>query len=430
MVLTISLIAIIGAIIVGWKMKVNPGLLAMGLAFIIMVFLMGGRVSTVINYFPVRIVFFLLAIGLFFNYATSNGTMDVLSKHLLHALHGNAKLIPWVIAVTCAVVAFMGAGAATPAIIGPIAFAIGLAAGLNPILIAIFISCATLMGGDNPINGFGGVISTGLIADTIYGDHATSMGMMVWLNSCIKQIIIMVIAYFVFKGYKANKVVVDKPEPFSPLQKKQLTVMIVALALMVIPAILNAWVKAPFIKTLAQICQPQSVMIIGAFVSVMLKLGNEKEIIHKLPMNTILLIAGMYMLLKVAQDAGMTDAIANIMSNNIPKILVPVALVGFSAFLSFFSSGTSVVCPLLYPMVPGLATAMGLNPVMLFSCVFIGAMSSAISPFSTGGAMVVAGCPDEKIKDQLSISLVPVAIIIPIICAILAFLGVFNLFSI
>ena len=430
MVLTITLIAIIAAIIIGWKLKINPGLMAMGLAFLISVFLMGGRVSSVINYFPVRIVFFLLAIGLFFNYATSNGTMDVLAKHLLHALHGNAKLIPWVIAISCAVVAFMGAGAATPAIIGPIAFAIGLSAGLNPILIAIFISCATLMGGDNPINGFGGVISTGLIADTVYSEHATAAGMYVWLNSVIKQVIVMVIAYIVFKGYKAKKVIVEKPEPFSALQKKQLAVMIIALVLMVVPAILNAWLKTPAIKTLAQICQPQSIMIIGAFFSVILKLGNEKEIIRKLPMNTILLIAGMYMLLKVAQDAGMTEAIANVMSNSIPKALVPVALVAFSAFLSFFSSGTSVVCPLLYPMVPGLAAAMGLNPVMLFSCVFIGAMSSAISPFSTGGAMVVAGCPDEAIKEKLTIALVPVAIIIPIVVAILSFIGVFGFFSI
>ena len=170
-------------------------------------------------------------------------------------------------------------------------------------------------------------------------------------------------------------------------------------------------------------------MIIGAFIAVLLNLGKEKEIINKLPMNTILLIAGMYMLLSVAKAAGMTDAIADIMSNNIPKALVPVALVAFSAFLSFFSSGTSVVCPLLYPMVPGLAAAMGLNPVMLFSCVFIGAMSSAISPFSTGGAMVVAGCPDEAIKEKLTIALVPVAIIIPVVVAILAFLGVFRITS-
>lgn len=430
MVLTITLIAIVAAIISGWKLKINPGLLAMGLAFLIAVFLMGGKVSSVINYFPVRIVFFLLAIGMFFNYATSNGTMDVLSKHLLHALHGNARLIPWVIAISCAVVAFMGAGAATPAIIGPIAFAIGLSAGLNPILIAIFISCATLIGGDNPINGFGGVISTGLIADTVYAENATTMGFMVWINSCIKQVIVMIIAYFVLKGYKAKKVVVERPEPFSPLQKKQLALMIIALVLMVVPSILNAWIKAPAIKTLWRFCQPQSIMIIGAVFAVIMKLGNEKDIIRKLPMNTILLISGMYMLLKVAQDAGMTDAISNVMSNSIPKALVPVALVAFSAFLSFFSSGTSVVCPLLYPMVPGLAAAMGLNPVMLFSCVFIGAMSSAISPFSTGGAMVVAGCPEEKIREKLTIALVPVAIIIPIICAILALLGVFGLFSI
>ena len=155
----------------------------------------------------------------------------------------------------------------------------------------------------------------------------------------------------------------------------------------------------------------QSVMVFAAILSVFLKLGDEREVIRKIPMNTLILIAGMSMLLGVAKDAGMTDAIANIMSNSIPKALVPASLVGFAAFLSFFSSGTGVVCPLLYPMVEGLAANLGLNPVMLFSCIFIGAMSSSVSPFSTGGAMTIAGCPDMKVKDQLSTWMIPVAVL-------------------
>lgn len=95
----------------------------------------------------------LIAIALFFNYATSNGTMDLLAKNLLYSMNGNARMIPWVISLVCAVVAFLGAGASTPAIIGPLAFTIGLSASLHPILIAICVACATTIGGDNPING-------------------------------------------------------------------------------------------------------------------------------------------------------------------------------------------------------------------------------------------------------------------------------------
>ena len=102
MALTVSLIAIIAAIIIGWKLKVNAGIIGMGFAFIIEVFLVeGGKVSTVIGYWPTNIVFYLIAIALFFNYATNNGTMDLLGKNLLYLLNGNAKLIPWVITIVC-----------------------------------------------------------------------------------------------------------------------------------------------------------------------------------------------------------------------------------------------------------------------------------------------------------------------------------------
>lgn len=431
MTLTVSLIAIVAAIIIGWKMKVNAGIVAMGFAFIIEVFMVeGGKVSTVIGYWPTSIVFYLLAIALFFNYATSNGTMDLLAKNLLYALNGNAKLIPWVITIVCAIVAFLGAGASTPAIIGPLAFSIGLNAGIHPILLAIAVACATTIGGDNPINGYGGVISKSLIEGTAFADSATQISYYVWINACVKQILVIGLCYIIFKGYQAKRVDVQKPEEFNDVQKKQLTLLLIALVAMVVPAILNTWVKTPVISRIAALCQPQAVMVFAAIMSVFMKLGDEKDVIRRIPMNTLILIAGMSMLLGVAKDAGMTDAIANIMSNSIPKFLVPAALVGFAAFLSFFSSGTGVVCPLLYPMVEGLSVNLGLNPVMLFSCIFIGAMSSSVSPFSTGGAMTIAGCPDTKVKDQLSSYMIPVAIIIPISVAIVATLGLFSLFHI
>ena len=57
-------------------------------------------------------------------------------------------------------------------------------------------------------------------------------------------------------------------------------------------------------------------------------------------------------------------------------------------------------------------------------------MSSSVSPFSTGGAMTIAGCPDAKVKDQLSTWMIPVAVIIPVAVAVAATLGLFHLFHI
>jgi di/tricarboxylate transporter len=41
------------------------------------------------------------------------------------------------------------------------------------------------------------------------------------------------------------------------------------------------------------------------------------------------------------------DFISGILSSSIPRLLVPAAIVLFAAFLSFFSSSTSTVMPLM-----------------------------------------------------------------------------------
>ncbi|MGI6403584.1 MAG: SLC13 family permease [Oscillospiraceae bacterium] len=429
MMLGICMVAIIAAIALGWKFKFNTGILAMGFAFIIGVLFMGGKVSTVISFWPTNIVFFLIAISLFFTYATSNGTMELLGKHLLYMMNGNAKLIPWVIALVSALVAFLGAGASTPAIVGPLAFSIGLTAGIHPIVIAVTVGCSALIGADNPINGFGGVISKNLIEQAGYA-NAFDLSMYVWINSILKQLIVIGIAYFVFKAFKAKKVEVEKPQAFNEVQKKNLILIICSFAAMVLPMMLSTWIKHPVLATISAFAQPQSIMIIAAILAMALKLGNEKDIIRKLPMGPILMIAGVAMLLAVAKEAGLVEAMSDVLGNNFPRALVPAMLIIFSAFLSFFSSGTSVVCPLMYPLVPVLAEATGHNPVMLFSCIFIGAMSSALSPFSTGGSMVIAGCPDNDTKEYLAKYMIPVSIVIPAICAVLASVGLFSMFSV
>ena len=86
--------------------------------------------------------------------------------------------------------------------------------------------------------------------------------------------------------------------------------------------------------------------------------------------------------------------------------------------------------PLMYPLVPGLVENLGLNPVTLYTCIFWGGLSTALSPFSTGGAITIASCPDEEVKDALPNKMIVVAVVVPIITMILVFLGIFNIFSV
>ncbi len=445
MALWLCLIAIVISIFVGWKFKMNTGIIAMAFAFIIGICVMGMKASAIINYWPTTIVFYLLSIALFFNYAVENGTMNVLGQKLLYAMGGNAKLVPFAIAIVSAIVGGLGAGASTPAIVGPFAFVMAASAGVNPVLTAIAITFGNLVGSNNPYNGYGGTISKNLITDNFKAalaegvtelDEAANATIMnwslkIWVNCCMITVITIIVFYFVYKGHKAKKVNLgDKPPAFNDVQSKTVKILIIAFVLMVVPPILNTWIKGvAFLSTLNQLCQPQVIMMLGALVCSILKLGNEKTVIRKIPINTIVMIVGVYSLIKVAADAGLKDAIANLLANNIPKGMVPAAIVLFAAFLSFFSSSTSTVMPLMYPMVPNLVATLGLNPLTLYTCIFFGGLATACSPFSTGGAVCIAANPYEEEKDLLSNKMILIALLVPVLTIIAATLGLFNIFQ-
>lgn len=433
MALWLCIIAIVISILVGWKFKLNTGILAMGFAFVIGICVMGMKANDIIAFWPTTIVFYLLSIALFFNYATENGTMNVLGQKLLHAMGGNAKLVPFAIALVSAIVGGLGAGASTPAIVGPFAFVMAATAGVNPVLTAVAVTFGNLIGSNNPYNGYGGSISKNLIIANGVDEVLTmDWSLKIWFNCCIITVIVIVLFYFALKGHKAGSVTMEGEAPeFDDIQKKTFVILLAAFFLMVVPPILNTWIPGvSLLKTLNQLCQPQVIMMLGALLCAILKLGNEKTVIRKIPISTIVMIVGVYSLIKVATEAGLVDFISGVLTSSIPRALVPGAIVLFAAFLSFFSSSTSTVMPLMYPMVPALSAELGLNPIALYTCIFFGGLATSCSPFSTGGAVCIAANPYEDQKEMLSNKMIIVALIVPFITIIAAEIGLFNFFGV
>lgn len=104
-----------------------------------------------------------------------------------------------------------------------------------------------------------------------------------------------------------------------------------------------------------------------------------------------------------------------------PTWSVPVVFSLIGAVMSFFSSTLGVVCPALFPLVPALAQATGLNPLIIFSSIVIGAQSSAISPFSSGGSLIIGSCTTEEERNHMFPKLLFEAVPISVI-----FAAVFN----
>lgn len=438
MTLQICIAAIVLSVAAGWLLKLNTGVIAMVFAFFIGYFFMGMSVEDVIAFWPVNIVFYLISIALFFNYATINGTMEILGKKMLAVLGGRKAMIPWAIAAVCAAVGGLGAGASTPAIVGPFAFTVAISSGISPVLTAVSISFGNLIGSNNPYNGYGGVIGKNLMLENGTDPSLVSgMCSRIWLNCTL--MCVMIIGIFFLASMKRSRNMGGRKEGcdlsrrqempvFDQKQKKTMIILAAAFICMVVPEIMNLFFPETVWKTAAGICKPQVVMVTAALICSILKLAPEKEVIRQIPVSTVVMISGVYMLIKVSVAAGLVDQIGILLGESVPAAVVPGMLVILAAFLSFFSSSTSTVMPLMYPLVPGLAAGMGLDPVVLYTCIFFGGLSTAVSPFSTGGALTIAGCPDPKIKEELTSKMIGCALVIPLLVVAAAQLGLFSLF--
>ena len=80
-------------------------------------------------------------------------------------------------------------------------------------------------------------------------------------------------------------------------------------------------------------------------IALLFDLAPQKEVIARVPWNTILMIAGAGMLIAVAVQAGTIDALSAWIGSNVPTALIPLAFSFVGAFMSFFSSTTGVVAP-------------------------------------------------------------------------------------
>ena len=138
-----------------------------------------------------------------------------------------------------------------------------------------------------------------------------------------------------------------------------------------------------------------------AVIALLLKLGDEKKVVALIPWGTLIMICGVGMLISVAIQAGTIDLLASWIGTSLPAYLVPFAMCVVAAIMSLFSSTLGVVTPALFPLVPALATSMNFDPMLLFICIVVGAQASAISPFSSGGSLILGACSSDEARTEL-----------------------------
>ncbi|YCH20846.1 SLC13 family permease [Pseudomonas sp. D1-3] len=398
--------AIVVAVALGYKTKINIGLFAIAFAYLIGCFGMGLSPSDVIGMWPLKIFFIIFSVCLFYSFATVNGTLEKLAEHLIYHCRKVPQLLPFAVFFTATVIAAMGAGYYTVlAFMAPITLLLCQRTGMSLIVGGMAVNYGALSGA-NFMSSQSGIIFRGLMTNAGISDNDAFINAFgIFASTLI--IPVLVISAFVFltrDGRAMRAAVFDASEPTALNREQKITLWLTLAMMAIVLAAPIAHILLPANATISFINSKMDIGLIASLFSVialLLKLGDERKAMASVPWGTLIMICGVGMLISVAIKAGTIDVLASWIGGSIPPLLVPVVFGVVAAFMSLFSSTLGVVTPALFPMVLPIAQSLGLEPMVLFIAIVVGAQATSISPFSSGGSLILGSCTSEQSRAAL-----------------------------
>lgn len=421
-IIILGFIAIAVSVIWGTKFKTNVGIAAIVFAFILGLFGVGMKASDIYAFWPARTTVQLIIVTAFFGFAVENGTINYIAEQVIY----RTRRIPWAIPIVYLLLNFALSviGVSPPAVnmfLIPIFITLCYSTKTNELFLSIGSNAGGMSGTLCSI-GMVGIMLSGMISAADETLDTSMIVMHVFRTATIVFFILFAIYYFALRLYKMNlpEDLIQKPKAPTKEQKRNIVVIIVCILFLFVPAVINTFAPNPVMAKISNL-DISLVYAAGMVALTLLKCGNEREVIKKsIPWSVIILLGGMTCLMGVMRTAGLSDMIVNAVTGNVSLAVIPVLVVLLSGVLSLFSDGTSVVMPLMIPIVVSLSSATGLNPAMLIACVCIPAIGMGMSPFSTGGGVFLSFVKEDRFQKMMIQSLIAVLCNLGIMCALCA----------
>jgi di/tricarboxylate transporter len=383
----ITLGALALAIVLSCTTRLNVGLLAIALAWIIGVYVGDLPLREVTAGFPVDLFLTLAGVTLLFSQARVNGTLDVVAHNALRLCRGRVGFVPIMYFGLGAALATVGPGnIATAALLAPMAMATALRMRISPFLMAVMVGNGANSGSLSPLAPTG-IIVTGLM-DRI---GLPGYELWTWLYNFSAHMIVAFGAYFIFGGLKllarADRVEAE-PALTERLNGHQL------LTLSLIGVLVLGVIIGGFNIGMAAFA--------GAVLLSLVRAADDHEAIKGMPWSTILMVCGVTVLISLLEKTGGMDLFTGLLSSLatqatiIPFIAVTIGVV------SAYSSTSGVVLPAFLPTVPGLIANLGGGSALaLASTMNVAGHLVDVSPLSTLGALCVAALPAGDVSRRL-----------------------------
>jgi di/tricarboxylate transporter len=387
--LTLGALAL--AIVLSCTSRLNVGLLAIALAWVIGVYFGHLPLREVTAGFPVDLFLTLAGVTLLFSQARVNGTLDIVAHNAVRLCRGRVGLVPIMYFVLGAALASAGPGnIATTGLLAPMAMATALRMNISPFLMAIMVGNGCNSGSLSPIAPTG-IIVTGLMNRIGLGGHEIYS----WLFNMLAHALVAFGGYLIFGGAKllvrADRVEMAG-EPVQRLDRHQ------GITLGMIGMLILGVIFGGFSIGMAAFA--------AAVLLSLLRAADDGEAIKKMPWSTILMVCGVTVLIGLLEKTGGMDIFTNLLSSIATQATV-IPFLGFIiGLVSAYSSTSGVVLPAFLPTVPGLIEKLGGgNALSIASTMNIAGHLVDVSPLSTIGALCIAGVPageqSRKLFNQL-----------------------------
>ena len=391
---TISLGALLVAIIISCTIRLHVGFLAISLAWLVGVYVADMTPRDVMSGFPARLFLTLAGVTLLFSQAQANGTLDLISHKAVRLCKGNVGVMPIMFFFLSFVLASIGTGSiASTALMAPMGMAVAGQVRIPAFLMAIMIGNGGNAGALSPIAPTG-VIVNGVMEDIGLGGYEA----LTYFNNMLAHTAIVFTAYFLFGGWRllgryheGELVVLGRDGGSMALAEFQrehrLTIGVIGL-------LLTGVIFFDVDVGLGSFA--------CAIVLSLLKAGDESGAVNLMPWRVIMMVCGVTVLISVLEATGGLALFTQILAGISTADTVTAIMAFTTGFISIYSSTSGVVLPAFLPTVPDLAQQLGgVDPLAIASSMNIGAHLVDVSALSTLGALCMAAAPKHEDSRKL-----------------------------
>jgi len=380
-----TLAALFAAIVVSVVSRINVGLVALALAWLLGAYFTEVGVERVMRGFPAALFLTLAGVTLLFAIAESNGTLERLAHRAVRLARGRASLLPIFFFTIAFTVSTVGPGAiSSVCLVVPLAMAVGERTGVPHLLTALMVANGANAGNLSPVSSVGVIANSTMASVGLGGAEAK-----VWLAGFVAHLVVGAAAWLLFGGLRlrGTRVAVNAAPSERLTAPQRLTA-----------AIVLAWIAGVLLFKLS--------LGLSAFAASAILLtaraATEGEAVRRMPWGVILMVSGVSVLVGLLEATGGLELFSSLLA----RLATPGTVNGVIAFvtgtISTYSSTSGVVLPAFLPTAPGIVERLGGgDPLAVALSINVGSALVDVSPLSTLGALCVAAVADPVAAETL-----------------------------